>query len=114
MRTFALSLLLVLPLAFGAACTTEEGTTPECEQNSGVDGIVPSELGCHQFASCDGDPSAVACCGQNQPMLVDCEIVLCRFGYGVTRDQFRPDERGCLTGNFGTGGSGTGGGGGSP
>jgi hypothetical protein len=127
MRTFALSLLLILPLALGAACTTEEGVTPGCVQNADPDGITPNQDDCHQFAACtkpdlpQGGPAS-GCCGANPANMIDCAIVLCRFGYGVPKDAFRPDERGCLTGDVGgggrggggVGGGGVGGGGGSP
>lgn len=110
MRTLALSFASLL--ALGAACTTEEGTTPSCEQNVDPDtGITPSEKGCHQVLACPGDPSAVQCCGQNPPNMVSCDIVLCRYGYGVRN--FTALEQSCLDGSGVGGGAGVGGAGGA-
>jgi hypothetical protein len=141
MRTFALSLLLLLPFAFGAACTTEEGTTPECEQNAGPDGITRSEGGCNQFPGCSepdlpNGGQASGCCkaivdenlAKPEPIdclaegYVCCALVDCRLGYGVPASAFREDERTqCITETGTTTGttttttttSSTGGGGGS-
>jgi uncharacterized membrane protein YgcG len=127
MRTPIAALLLLASLALAfAACTTEEGTTPDCESNI-------AENGCRQFPFCKGDPSAVTCClpdgGLPDGGPTSCSFVLCRIGYGVPASDpsFTMAELECITpagtttttssgggeGGTGAGGGGAGGGGGS-
>lgn len=105
MRTPSLSIASVLLLAavFVAACTTEEGVTPDCEQNVGPDGITPSESGCFQFAVCnEGDGNPTNCCGNPQGG-GDCDIERCLYGYGVPIEDLTPS---CFGDEESTGGGG--------
>ncbi|AKT36772.1 hypothetical protein [Chondromyces crocatus] len=82
--------LLLAAMALGSlgfACGSE-GTTLDCENNVGQDGITPSAEGCQQFATCpDGEPAN--CCERSDaPSSVgeadfECWQVRCLYGYGV-------------------------------
>jgi len=109
MRTRIAALLLLAPLTIAAACTTEEGTTPECTPNVSGDGIENVEDGCQQFPVCEGDATAVRCCGENTETSIDCGIVTCRLGFGIAKSAFSAAERNACLSEGGTGGSGTGG-----
>ncbi|MCC6551781.1 MAG: hypothetical protein IT372_02010 [Polyangiaceae bacterium] len=110
MRSSIAALLLLFPLAlaFAGACTTEEGTTPDCTANVAGDGIHPEDEGCQQFAICDADGDgqsdpAESCCSN----MADCELAFCLFGFGKRTAEF---ETCADRGQGGNGGSGTGGG----
>ena len=111
MRTRIAVLLLLAPLTIAAACTSEEGTTPECTPNVTDDGVSNVEDGCQQFPACDGDATAVKCCGENTAMSIDCGVVSCRLGFGIPKSAFTAAERDVCLSETGAGGSGTGAGG---
>lgn len=122
MRTSIVALLLLAPLTLAAACTTEEGTTPDCVANVTEDGVQPHNSGCHQFPVCTTgkppapvivDPSAVDCCGENAGQSINCNIVFCRLGFGVPRSELTPGERVICLGGDGSGAGGAGGDGGA-
>jgi hypothetical protein len=84
-RSFAIAVLVALPIAQIGACGGETGVTPSCVPNVSDSGIQTNvDNGCTGFAICDKNPKdARACCkSEDGGTLSDGDLALCLFGYG--------------------------------
>lgn len=85
-RSFAIAVLVALPIAQIGACGGETGVTPSCVPNVSDSGIQTDvDNGCTGFAICDKNPKDPrACCtSEDGGTLSDGDLALCLFGYGA-------------------------------
>src|SRR5215210_4535705 len=107
LRTLTLAALFAAPIVSEAACSTAEGTTPDCANDVTADGIEPDlNKGCSGFAVCrdqggnEADPKTVCC----KDKKTECGLQTCLFGYGATTQA--DFDAACKKGSSGSGGSG--------